>query len=532
VVLRAACERQPALELAVLGGSWRGGRLELALALENHGDVVAALPGASARELRLVGVDGEESAPLDVSDALEELTLAAGLPGRTRNEGRVVFLVPRAPQRLLLPGFPPLALAPDALPPLPDAPSAGDPRAGAELRAAVEALLAQQSTALMAHDLGRYAATLTPALAAHEGGCGPGARDADVGAVAMRLREPPRSTAPAAAEAVVELAYWLRGLDASTPFVHDLRLHLLAGAGGWRVDALEPAPGDRLPFWCAPRFARVPSEHFLVFSGAGTQQQLMAVAQQAEAAYGRLLSLHLPLQARYAIHVLPHAELAPLVGEGVIGAALARYAKERDAVRIENQALYLDDTLFDAARARAFSAEARREVVTHELVHLALMPRTRPVTPVWLVEGAAMYFSGGVGPDAARRLLASGRRLPSLVALTGARSLVGGSGDARAVDRYDYAGLAVSYVIEHDGMEAFSRLYAAFAALPAERAMGAVVLGRLTRSVDAGAGESTVAAEAQRDEAEAIVARELGTSLAALERDVDDWIRGLDTTPR
>jgi hypothetical protein len=514
------------LELVVRGGSFAAGRLELVVAVENRGTQRVRSHELSGRDLRLVSPDGADNAPLEVGAELDPLTTYDGLAPKTFNEGPVVFLLPRGAghHRLRLDGFAPVELDLAWLPPKPVAKDAGAAEKPAALaaRAQLEHLLLEQSLALRERDMGRYLATLAPELRRREGGLAAQLRAADVGGVDLRLLAEPLVPAPGTPggfDAPVELTYWLTDLPDDNPFVHRLVYRVTEVDGRWLVYSTVAAPGDRMPFWCEPGVQRLPSTHFVVFSRVGTAQQLNAVAFEAETAYERMRHLRLPLEQRYAVHVLPADEFARLLGSSVVGAALAHYSLEEGTIRVDNQAFYITGALFDEQGPLRFTQRAREETVTHELVHLALIGRTRPTTPVWLVEGAAVYFSGGLGPDTARRLA---RRLSSslsLVWLSGTDSLLG-HGLGSAEDQYDYAGLAVAHIIETRGMEAFSRLYSSFSKLPPDRAMEARLdEGGLTRGLVAFPG-----AAAQRAQADELVQQTLGVGLDELDVGLKRWI--------
>jgi hypothetical protein len=509
------------LTLRVDGGAWAGGRLQLDVSLENTAASVVRAPGLTARALRLATPDGRTSAPLDVTESMEAMTTERGIPPATRHVGQVVFLVPPSSgwHELRLDGFPPLAFDARTLPPLGGNGFDGKrPLAAAEgLPRELDAVLVEQAAALRERDHRRYAATLAPELRGSAAEVDERLRAADVGAIGLRLVELRGNPNPAGpVDAAVELSYWLADIPDDDPFVHLLVYRFVRSGGAWMVGSVAAPPGEQMPFWSEPGVTRLPSDHFVVYTRGGTTAQLLEVSHEAEAAYARLAALRLPLARRYAVHVLPEEQFAAFLGGSVIGAAAGRYTAEAAGVRVDNVAFYLNGSLFEQGREWAYTSGARRETVRHELVHLSLIKLTRPTTPIWLVEGAAVYFSGGLAPDTAGRLAPHLAALAPLTTLSSSRSLVEHGRTAAAL--YEYSGLAVEYIVNRFGMDAFSQLYHAYAQLPPDRALTErLAFGPLGRGVLAGDGLGS--------QAEELVRESLGIGLGELDSGLRTWIR-------
>ena len=506
------------LTLRLDGGAWAGGRLMLDVSLENTAAATMRAPGLTARAFRLTTPDGRTSAPLDVTESMEAMTTERGMPPASRHVGQVVFMVPASSgwHELSLEGFPPLAFDARTLPS-----PGGNGLDGRSALAAADGLpreldevLVAQAAALRERDHRRYATTLAPELRAGAADVEARLRAADVGAVGLRLvalRGKPN--AAGVVDAAVELSYWLADIPDDDPFVHLLVYRFARFGGGWVVQSVAAAPGEQMPFWSEPGVTRLPSDHFVVYTRSGTTAQLLEVSHEAEAAYARLQALRLPLARRYAVHVLPEEQFASILGGSAIGAAAGRYTAEANGVRVDNVAFYLNGELFEEGRDWVFTREARRETVRHELVHLALIKLTRPTTPIWLVEGAAVYFSGGLAPDTAGRLAPHLAALEPLPTLSSSRSLVEHGRTAAAL--YEYSGLAVEYIVNRFGMDAFSRLYHAFAQLPPDRAITErLAFGPLGRGVSP--GPATQADELARES--------LGVGLGELDAGLRTWI--------
>lgn len=506
------------LVLVVRGGSFAGGRLQLDVAVTNPSASAIRVPRLGGADLRLEGRDGSISAPLEVSPSLERIGEQGVLLPVTATTGRVLFLLPggRGRHVLRLAGFAPLPLDVDRLPPLPD----DDDQPGTTLAAAdplrgeIMALLVEQAAAMRERDMRRYLATLTPDHRRPENSIAPQLRAADVGTVDLRLADAaPLRRLGIEIDATVELTYWIADLPPDMPFVHRLLYRFERNDGRWFVRSVEPAAHDSMPFWTEPGVVRMPSDHFVIFTRSGTTEQLLAVSQEAERAYARLQGLRLPLRQRYAVHVIPEPEFHGRYGSQLIGVAIGRYAVDDDGeLEVHSVGVDLDGALFDDRGELRFTAEARQEVMNHELVHLALMQLERPATPAWLVEGAAVYFAGEIKRDTASRLA------PRLTDQLSLRFLTM-EGSLRSSDQYDYAGLAVEYIVKRFGMDAFSRLYHGFAALPVDRAMLTTDLVPELRAALLPRGADL------RGPAEELVLSNLGVSLAEVDAGLKAWIR-------
>ncbi|MCS6841087.1 MAG: hypothetical protein NZ701_09925, partial [Roseiflexus sp.] len=136
----------------------------------------------------------------------------------------------------------------------------------------------------------------------------------------------------------------------------------------------------------------------------------------------------------------------------------------------------------------------RLATIRHELVHLALARETRPFTPIWLVEGAAMYYAGQLPPELRRRLVEDGRLdYLSLERLTGEESLGAYDFIGQSVGyEYLFSGETVRYLIDIYGTDSFRAFYRYFSRVPPEKMIDQMPLfsigfgsqfGKLSREV-------------------------------------------------
>ena len=106
----------------------------------------------------------------------------------------------------------------------------------------------------------------------------------------------------------------------------------------------------------------------------------------------------------------------------------------------------------------------RSAVLRHELVHMILAPWTRPWTPGWLVEGAAMTYAG---QPYWKELKGEIQGLESMTYTTqfGHIGDIFGTATAR---QYALASAMAEFVRERYGDAAFLALYRAYAEVPVE----------------------------------------------------------------
>jgi hypothetical protein len=185
----------------------------------------------------------------------------------------------------------------------------------------------------------------------------------------------------------------------------------------------------------------------------------------------------LPIDSRYVAHVVANrSAFRRLVGQsGVLGAAFSRYSMEDDVPRVDSRAFFINGAVFSKRNWVRYDTESRRITVRHELAHLALSTYTRPFTPPWLREGAAVFFSEHINFDMNRALVARDINRFSLPRLTTARSL--GEHDsqgAQTADEYLFSGNAVAFLVDSFGVESFLEFYRSYAGVSEESARQAM----------------------------------------------------------
>ncbi|MBI5832259.1 MAG: hypothetical protein HZB16_08130 [Armatimonadetes bacterium] len=482
--------------------------------------------GPSGADARLLDAEGTAFAPLSVGSTLRASIAPPGgwKPGQ-ENGGELAFPRPAmpGPWRLVFPHFDALLLETDGQGIEAGAVTVSGGESGPAPRTDREdavytqllRLLQRQARALLAPDPAAYSATFAGRL--REGQKRFATRVANLPLESYSLEpSPDADLKPGAGGKLkgvsVVVRYRLRGVPPDNEFVNSLRYDFEPASGGagaeWLVCGVD---ADRnAPFWQLGPVEVRDTQHFLLLTRPASPATRATLASETEAAYARLQALGLPLAERYVGHVTAtQAEFGSLAGRdsSTAGVATWRYDIASDRVKVYSRTFYLNGAAL--SRSGAVPGE-RRTTIVHELVHLALADDTRPVTPPWVTEGMAVHFSGETTAEARRQLVVSGLDRVNLKMLTRSERLglprSGLPDDPRqARFEYDYAGLAIGYLMSAVGREAVLAFYRAFRELP----------------VDA-EGKTP---DRRADATEQVLKAHFGRDLATLDSEVKQWLR-------
>ncbi|GAA3216044.1 hypothetical protein [Actinocorallia longicatena] len=324
--------------------------------------------------------------------------------------------------------------------PRPAAAPAADP-------AALDALLARRSRAVLGRDKAAFLATIAPDsvgfLAREE------ERFDALSAIPFASwRE--SVTASSGDLVTLSLTYRLRGFDTADA-VHTAYLRhrggLITGDGGERHDDPE--------IWTSGRVRSVTGRHSLVL-GEGP---LGEIAAQLDRSVPLVSAVVGGGWARRAVALVPaDAERASVLAGGqdlseivALAAAPANTGGTPGPSRL----------LISPEVWRRVNALGRRVVLTHELTHVALNAAADTTTPMWLVEGFADYvgYRGTGTPvrEAAKELAASVAKGYRPSALPAREAFA--SGFPRLSQSYQEAWLACRLIAAEHGEAALLRLY-------------------------------------------------------------------------
>ena len=269
-------------------------------------------------------------------------------------------------------------------------------------------------------------------------------------------------------EVVVEMNYRIATLPEENTFLSTMKCDLRRDdAGRWQIEFIDFPNG--VPFWFLGYTQVQDSEHFRVLHRASEDEfdQAKLALKQLEKAYGRLQRMKLSLKPRYAAFAVSQKKdfqkLTDRDADTYAGAASSGYSRLGNKIRVINQALYLNDYRFFNLQ-RAWGRQDRQVTIQHELTHLALADITRPWTPTWLVEGAAMHYAeqcDSFTRDVLRQTLTPDT---SLITLSRLPYFGVDTKDAtRIMVQYQLSGETVKWIVKHHGAETMLRLYAAYA---------------------------------------------------------------------
>lgn len=269
----------------------------------------------------------------------------------------------------------------------------------------------------------------------------------------------------------VFIRYRLRGVPEDNPFEHTLRSTFERQNGAWIVSAYEPEKPP--PFWWSGDVVVQETPHFLIMTRPDAGDALTKVAQECEQAYRDLQAAGLEPEARLVAYLTTTQEdfrAQTGLGSRTLGAALSQYRIAGEQIQVVGRVFYINGEAFTDQPDDGGPA-GRLATIRHELVHLALAHETRPFTPIWLAEGAAMYYAGQLVPDFQRRLVADGQLDSlSLERLTGADSLGAYDLLGQSVGyEYIFSGETVRYLLDTYGADSFREFYRSFTRVPLEK---------------------------------------------------------------
>lgn len=305
---------------------------------------------------------------------------------------------------------------------------------------------------------------------------------------------------PATYRVTTRLFYRYRDFSENNSFSFPLTYRLEVNPS---VRILE-SEADKPPIWATGPVEQYASEHFLSLSrpglaGAGE------LAGVAETAYGYLQE-RIPEKLDERVLMVLAADAAEFeqfsgdAGSSHIGPA----AQVKGSIEVEPGGVRISSRHMIVNLQQLGLDRNGPETLRHELAHLGLALETRPTTPGWLAEGAALYLAGSRPP----RTAPGGMRLVDL----SRTSQLGAHEDSDSAAEYAYAAAAVWYLVETRGDQRFWDLYRSFAERPAVELYDAFK-----------SGEEALAplrVELTRESIGAIY----GLTLEDLDRALSDWI--------
>ena len=434
--------------------------------------------GVTGSDTWLLGADGQQVQPSIVSPSLATtIAPSDGWTAYGSNQGQLTFPRPAdmSEARFIFSGFSPLTLnfgveglqsaaitsATGGAPPPTPIPAAEEVALDA-----INTLLAQQAEALLAGNGDLWAQTFVEIVRPQYANALRRTGAMPLAAVQIEVVNSADISPQIERGVIDDLALQMRFEFAETsenPFLYSVKYDLTRTPSGWLVTAIDF--GDALPFWWDIDLVQSDSPHFQLFAAADAGDTLVEFETEAEIAWNLLQAQGLPVDDRYlAYYTATQAEFREQAGGSPrqLGIARSRYQIANGVLTISNRIFYINGQSF--ADEAVAAVNERQVTVTHELAHLVLGNLTRPFSPPWLTEGAAVFYSGDISAEQRQNLLASPSYSQiSLAALTAAPSLgVHDLQGARAAAEYAYSGELYNYLVKTYGKVAVLNFYRSY----------------------------------------------------------------------
>ncbi|MCA1839393.1 MAG: hypothetical protein ABR507_11340 [Actinomycetota bacterium] len=264
----------------------------------------------------------------------------------------------------------------------------------------------------------------------------------------------------------VEIGYEYEGPPADNHFRIPLTYSLTQRGNNFKVDKVQIQQGARLPIWANGPLGSSRSEHFLALYRPGTPEPGKAL-QLAEQARGELSSkLTQPIdQVQVLLLARDRAEYQAFSAHETPNTAIAEaetsFQVTPTEIKVEGRQVVVN-------LQRLYQDGSAVETFQHELGHLALAPETRPFTPAWVTESAAMFLAG-THPVAVWRAGLNQHKFESIsfAELNRASSLGAHDPTGQAATyEYAYSEAGALFLIESFGRQRFFEFYDSFAAVP------------------------------------------------------------------
>lgn len=254
-------------------------------------------------------------------------------------------------------------------------------------------MLNSRALALTNRDVAAYLAPLSPEAQLVETPFAQGALSVPVSGLHMKLEEEAHAGSRNRFEsAKVEISFGYEGLAADNIFRLNVVYDLARTGTSWTASSSRIETSPDPPVWMTGPVEVKRSEHFLAFFRPGLASSQTALDRAEEAR--RRLQAKLPLTLdRAHLILLAHnrAEYEQLSAEDV---PLSAVAQAETNFAISETSIAAEGRLIVVNLERLLTQSDAIEIFQHELAHLGLAAETRPFTPAWVGESAAMYLAG------------------------------------------------------------------------------------------------------------------------------------------
>ena len=316
-----------------------------------------------------------------------------------------------------------------------------------------------------------YLADLVPQAQEVERSIASGANNAPLQDLSLKLdRGSVKGPADVVKGAKVDFGFRYAGLPEDNTFRIGFLYDLARTDEGWKVSSSSLRSGSFKPVWATGPIETQTSEHFLALHRPGlpNPSRIMREAEQARAQLDGKITF--ALEGKYLLVIakdeaeygdMSSATLGPV---SAIAQVETSYEVTPESIRVLSRQMVVNDK-------KLHQDGSALETFRHELGHLAVAQFTRPFTPAWVSESAAMYLAG-TRPVSIWQQGASQRKFDAVTIerLTRAANL-GEHNSSRegASLEYAYSSAAAWYLIEAFGPEKYWNFYRSYANVaPAE----------------------------------------------------------------
>jgi hypothetical protein len=321
----------------------------------------------------------------------------------------------------------------------------------------VQKLISKRAKQLEAKDLEGYLGSLDPAARPFERVLAESSFSVPLTGHTLELRRSSITAGDPMTAARVQFQFGYDGLPKDNRFSVDLVYGLSQRGKDLKITSARFQDGQPMPLWASGPVNMLRSDHFLALSRPGLPRAEHAVAL-AEAARTQVQT-RLDLRVEDA-HLLvlakdeaEYREVAKHARPESAAVALASFVVSPDSISVSGKQIVVN-------LERLFKEGVGLETLEHEIGHLALLMDTRPFTPAWVAEGAAMYLAGK-RPDGIWKEAAESFADVRLADLTEGADL--GEHAATGSFKYAYAAASAWYLIETFGPSRFWRFYRSYA---------------------------------------------------------------------
>lgn len=353
---------------------------------------------------------------------------------------------------------------PRDLAPLPDAETPLE-----ATRREVQSFLDGRSKSLAAGDVDGYLAALAPEARSSEKAIAEGSKQVPLSEARLALENSSiKTVADTLPRVRVAFTFRYEGLPEDNVFRIPLSYDLVRAGKGWKITSATVQESLNLPAWATGQVTTARSEHFLALfrPGVPNAQQTLRLAEDARRELQAKLTF--PLESSYVIVMAKdrsqYEQMSSKVSPAsTIAQAETSFEVTESDIKVQSRQMVVNlDKLYQQASAT--------EIFRHELGHLALGSDTRPFTPAWVSESAAMFLAG-TKPTSTWREGIRRKRFESISFLELNRASSLGqhdpTGEAASYE-YAYSAAAAYYLIQAYGPDKYWEFYRSYSKVSAK----------------------------------------------------------------